>query len=146
MNVALRSVHTFRDLQEAQKNGTRLPKDYISPNERFAGVVLVDRIHVGVRWEWLALPGLLLILTFILLVATIVQSRGQKVGIWKENPLALLLSARWDDPDEQGKRYVRTEKDIRHAAEGLYAELIEDMDVGGEGKGTMLIQRRVGCK
>jgi hypothetical protein len=146
MNVALRSVYTFKDIQEAQLNGTRLPKNYISPKERVAGIVLVDRIHVGVRWAWLALPGVLLVLTFTLLVATIMQSRGQKVGIWKENPLALLLSARWEDPDEQGMGYARTEKDIKHAAEGLYAELIRDADVDGEGKGTMLIQRRLGAK
>jgi energy-coupling factor transporter transmembrane protein EcfT len=80
MKVALRSINTFEDYQTNLLNGTGLPKDYISPKERVAGRVFVDVIHVRVRWPWLILPALLMSLAFTLLVATILQTRGEKIG------------------------------------------------------------------
>ena len=137
-SIALRSIHTSQALQA----DPTLPKDFISDQERVAGLVWLDQIHVGVRWAWLALPASLLVLVAVLLVTTIWLSRVEKVGIWKDNSLALLLYSRWDDQDNSAVRGARTQNDIREAVKGVRAQLAKDVDVGGGGsKGTMLIER-----
>jgi hypothetical protein len=58
----------------------KLSKDFISDQERVAGLVWHDEVYIGVRWTWLALPASVLILAIVLLVATIWLSRVQKKG------------------------------------------------------------------
>ncbi|KAG9191159.1 hypothetical protein G6011_09247 [Alternaria panax] len=140
MNVALRSVYTFEEL----RRDNLLPKDHISKKEQVVGNASIEKIHVRVRWEWLILPGVLMILTFALLVATIVQTRGQKIGVWKENPLALLLYSKFDDQCKSAMDCARTEKDIWLAAGGLDAQLVVGTKAGSQHvKDMILIRRKV---
>jgi hypothetical protein len=136
-NVALRSFHTYQAM-EAQPN---LPRDFVSEDEQVAGIVWRDTLHVGVQWSWLALPATLLVLGILLLVATIWSSHNQKVGIWKDNSLALLLSSQWDREDRSSVRAGQTQLDIQRGVKGMKAQLAEDMDAPyGDLKGTMPIE------
>ncbi|KAH6615363.1 hypothetical protein C7974DRAFT_417541 [Boeremia exigua] len=138
VNIALR---TFRTLQ-ARISDSNLPPDFISERHRVAGSVWRDTIHVRVRWIWLALPASLLVLTIILLIATICLSRAEKVGIWKDSSLALLLFSRWNDQEKPSMGVAQTQEDIREAVKGMRAQLAKDVDVhGSDLKGTMLIER-----
>lgn len=157
MNIALRSMHTLEEVRHkrADVDENKLSTDhdkndedqlreiFISPEERWKGESLVEILHVRARWSWLLLPGLLMTLTFVLLLATIVQTRGQKIGVWKENPLALLLFSKFDDKCKPTANSARTEKDIRMAAEGLDAQLTVSAEAGSPHvKDRILIQRR----
>ncbi|CAO2649241.1 Nn.00g066260.m01.CDS01 [Neocucurbitaria sp. VM-36] len=145
MNVALRSVQTSIDLQADPKNTTGLPRDYISPKNRVPGLVHINKIHVRVRWGWLALPAFLAILVLTLLVATILVSEKEKVGVWKDSPLPLLLFSRWEGDNKSVVACARTEKEIRYAAEGIRARLVNDTDEGGVHlKGTIVVERGSG--
>lgn len=47
--------------------------------------------YIHVRWPWLILPSIIVLLGILLLAATIDQSRRSGVAIWKSSPLALLF-------------------------------------------------------
>jgi hypothetical protein len=123
MNIALRSMNTFADFQTSFSNNTKLPKDYISPKERVVGRVWVDVIHIRVRWPWLILPAILMLIAFALLAATILETWSQRVSTWKENPLALLLFSKFDDQQKPAIEHAQNEKDIERVAKGLHVQL-----------------------
>ncbi|KAL0261322.1 hypothetical protein SLS55_002752 [Diplodia seriata] len=93
LNVALRANDTVL-LQERTGNTSA-----IASSQAVNGTVWVQVIFVRVRWEFLILPAVLLVLTGFFLVVTMVKSQPKSVGLWKSNPLALLLHA-----DQQGDR------------------------------------------
>ena len=53
---------------------------------------------VGIRWEWLVLPRVLVFASTIFFVAIVIQTRptGHRVEIWKSSPLALVFYATLD--------------------------------------------------
>jgi hypothetical protein len=56
------------------------------------GAVLESQTCISVRWQWLALPASLLILSGLFLAATIGQTAADGTGkAWKSSPLALLF-------------------------------------------------------
>ncbi|KAJ4366794.1 hypothetical protein N0V83_007319 [Neocucurbitaria cava] len=131
MTVALRSVQTSIDLQDDNLNNGDLPNDYIAPKHRVPGLVYINKIHVLVRWGWLALPAFLAALVCALLIATILISEKENVGVWKDSPLPLLLFSRWEGERKSDIGHAQTEKDIRRAAEGIRVELGNDIDESG---------------
>ncbi|KAJ8115342.1 hypothetical protein OPT61_g2996 [Boeremia exigua] len=138
MNIALRTFHTY----EARELDPSLPQDFVAEQQRVPGSVWRDQIHVSVRWAWLALPASLLLLTIILLVTTIWLSRVHRVGIWKDNSLALLLFSRWNGQGEPPGTGTGVEQDIKQATRGMRAQLARDIDSGGSGlKDTVMIER-----
>ena len=48
-------------------------------------------LGVRVRWEWLALPVMLIIASILLLLATMIRTARSPVAAWKGSPLAFLL-------------------------------------------------------
>lgn len=64
------------------------------------GKVLETVAFINVRWLWLILPTVVVIATFILLVAVIIQTR--KEYIWKSSPLALVFLGMQDDRQADG--------------------------------------------
>ncbi|KAJ5702785.1 hypothetical protein N7488_010333 [Penicillium malachiteum] len=58
--------------------------------ENFSGIPWTIQSFVHVRWKWMILPGLLVVLSMIFLGITVVHTRNQY--IWKSSPLALLFS------------------------------------------------------
>jgi len=139
-NIALRTIAT----SQARQADPALPKGFVAEEERVAGQVWHDAIYVGVRWAWLALPAIVLVLVVILLCTTIRLSRTEKVGIWKDDILALLLFARWNEQSRPVVGLAQTEGDICRSAHGLQARLVTGSAVGdGELKGMMIIEQMV---
>lgn len=56
------------------------------------GTVWEIQTCVGVRWEWLALPAGLLLLTVVFLVLTIAKTRLTHAQVWKSSIFAVLFS------------------------------------------------------
>ncbi|KAJ4990045.1 hypothetical protein SVAN01_04508 [Stagonosporopsis vannaccii] len=135
LNFALRDFHSY---QEREADST-LPQNFVSEKQRVAGSVWRERIHVRVQWAWLALPASLLALTTVLLIATIWLSRVEKVGVWKDSSLALLLFSRWDDHKKPVAGAAHTQEDIDEAVKGIRAQLSKDIDDSNL-KGTLLIE------
>jgi hypothetical protein len=137
MSVALRSNDTTLHKQENSGSG---PEEYVAPSHRVTGTVYRDQLHVAVRWAWLSLPALLVALVFILLATTIIETRRQKVGIWKDSPLALLLHSQWESSAEQNVIGARTADEIAQKVSGLKATLVKDTE-GDEMRGV--IKRKI---
>lgn len=57
----------------------------------YPGYVYFYVEFVQVRWVWLALPGTLLTMSIVLLVASIWQTRARNAKPWKSKALALLM-------------------------------------------------------
>lgn len=82
----------FHNISDSMTSFIRQSKilNWSNPAE---GVTMRDQVCLSVRWPWLALPAVLVLLTVIFLVAMIVDTRptGNRAPIWKSSPLALLF-------------------------------------------------------
>jgi hypothetical protein len=94
LNTAFRTENTLSAYQSKHLNDEEMQNTRISEFHRVSGAVYVRKIHVQVRWAWLALSALLLLLTLLLLAAIVITSRHENLGIWKDNPLAILFYTR----------------------------------------------------
>ncbi|KAF2132206.1 hypothetical protein P153DRAFT_429386 [Dothidotthia symphoricarpi CBS 119687] len=122
INLALRSNDTTLHKQDDPGNSTKTPADYVAPSHRISGLVFVQAVQLRVRWPWLAFPIALIVAVIALLVGTIVASRHDKVGVWKNNPLAVLLNTAWrPDTDDMG---AATSDGLEKLAKGLEARVV----------------------
>jgi hypothetical protein len=51
-----------------------------------------EETYIHVTWVWLVLPGVVVLMGVVLLVASIVLSRGDKQGLWKNSTIAPLIT------------------------------------------------------
>lgn len=87
MTTALRSNDT-QLLEDQLQNAS-----VIAPNQSVKGAVWVETQFVTIRWGWLALPCVTIVLTIIFLTIVILRTWYASVGIWKSSPLALFFQA-----------------------------------------------------
>lgn len=143
INFALRSYNSFHEVQVARMEGRKLSEKHVSAREQVPGQVYIDKVHAQVRWVWLALPIFLVLLTTVLLVATVRLSSNANVGIWKESPLALLLFGRYEGETRPIFPNGRDERQIRLVARDLTAQLTTNPDTSDEKlKSSVAIRRR----
>lgn len=81
VNNALRNADSFLLREADPKNVTGIPQNFIAPQQRVPGRAFRNRVDVAVRWEWMILPLALAFLALVLLVATILISMKNDVGI-----------------------------------------------------------------
>jgi hypothetical protein len=74
-----------------------------------------EETYIHVSWPWLILPGVVVLMSVVLLVASIVLSRGDKQGLWKSTTLVPLfvhmrgweheglIVGRWSEMENQAK-------------------------------------------
>jgi hypothetical protein len=67
----------------------------------YKGTVYGSEAFIQVKWGWLAYPVAILVLSSIFSVITIIHTQGNKVGLWKNNPLALLYCPLEDSVRDQ---------------------------------------------
>ncbi|KAE9378301.1 hypothetical protein N431DRAFT_500971 [Stipitochalara longipes BDJ] len=82
--------------------------------------------YLLVRWDWLIFPVLLIVLALILLIATIIQSKRRRTGVWKASSLATLSALGGEAKSLLG---------VMNKASAL-SEAAEGMMVGIEQRGT----------
>jgi hypothetical protein len=56
------------------------------------GTSFREETYIHVTWTWLILPGVVVLMGVVLLAASIVLSRGDKQGLWKNSTLASLYT------------------------------------------------------
>lgn len=74
------------------------------------GTVWEIQTCVGVRWEWLALPAGLLLLTVVFLVLTIIKTRSTHAQVWKSSIFAVLFSGLDQETRQAGGPMVGLEE------------------------------------
>ncbi|ROW05791.1 hypothetical protein VMCG_05221 [Cytospora schulzeri] len=76
-------------LQQAKQDAS-----LIAPEQAIDGQVWVQQQTVVVRWTWLILPIVLLVLAALSLLAAVLETRRKRVGLWGSSPLTLFFHAR----------------------------------------------------
>ena len=85
--------------------------------------------YVHVRWAWLALPIVVVLLTGMFLAAAILRSRQSKTKLWKSSALAMLFHGLDHETREQFARQGNL-NDQKRQARGVRVRLDEDGDSG----------------
>ncbi|KAH7081066.1 hypothetical protein FB567DRAFT_595379 [Paraphoma chrysanthemicola] len=79
------------------------------------GTAFREETYIHVTWPWLILPGVVVLMGVVLLGASIVLSRGEKDGLWRNSVLAVLFArmsgweqetlrvGRWSEIGDQAK-------------------------------------------
>jgi len=70
----------------------------LAPDQIAAGTVWVPTQFTVVRWGFVALPLVTLVLSAVFLSVVILRTRQLRIGIWKSNPLTLLLQTQAERP------------------------------------------------
>lgn len=140
VSVALRANDTMLAQQNAATNSTEFLSNYIAPSQRVNGTVYDQTILLQVRWGWLAFPAGLLVMTIGVLFQTIQTSHAESVGVWKNNPLAVLLNTQWTP--EPGMSGAATSAELDKLAKALEVSVVRG-DEDGMPERSVIIRRRV---
>lgn len=93
------------------------------------GISWTVQTQLHVRWAWIILPALLIILTIIFLIMTALQSRRRRLDIWKSSNIPLLCSGL--DPNIQQKiKAVGDPMQTEDVASRVYARILRSEDTG----------------
>lgn len=120
MTIALRANDT-QTLPQSESAAFKIARSQV-----VTGTAWMQKQIVTVRWGFLYFPSSLLLLAFILLVATYREARSCQVGLWKSSPLALFFHGRLQNGASNihwNLNSLDTEKEMKKAASGLYAKL-----------------------
>lgn len=82
-NIAQAISKSFRD--------SRYRANAEDESSRAVGRAPVSVTHVGVRWAWIVLPALVLLLGILVLAGTLWKARRRCIPKWKNDPLPLLF-------------------------------------------------------
>ena len=121
--------------QDYIKNMTRTITNNIRMNshssEFFMGSGGMET-YIKVRWEWIALPLALVLLTLVLLLSVILSSRKDgSIGIWKSSVLAALVNGFSDSVREQFGASTRL-SDIFERSAQIRVQLRQGKDGDGD--------------
>jgi hypothetical protein len=110
----------------------KLYTSYLPVNQTVSGTVTgtvwTQRQFVTVRWAWLALPVILLVLAIIVFVAAIVETHSSRVGLWLSSPLTLFFHGRRTDrsaDDHWETESLMTAEKMQNAAKDMRARFTD---------------------
>ena len=124
-NLSRTVIAIAESMTEAMRTG---------PNSTaYLGQTYVEKTIVKIRWAWLAYPIVLTLLSMVLLLIVILQTKQLDVIVWKSSSLALLMHrlSGWEMADGA----VSSERDLhrvmgkiraRLCNDGMHAEFITD--------------------
>ncbi|TGO35465.1 hypothetical protein BHYA_0157g00170 [Botrytis hyacinthi] len=121
---------------------SRNDSSLIAPTQAVAGKVLFEEQVVTVRWGWLSLPALLLVLAITLFLATFLKTRKCRAGLWGASPLALFFHGQLRNGSQSvnlNHDTLDTEQDMEKVTSGLCAKLAPNT---GSGRITMEVWER----
>ncbi|OAL47212.1 hypothetical protein IQ07DRAFT_573045 [Pyrenochaeta sp. DS3sAY3a] len=102
---------TFANIADSMTNNIQQSRNAT----RMSGISYREETYIKVTWPWLILPGVVVLMSIVLLIASIVLSRGEKQGLWKSSLLAPLFTqmrgweqkgprvGRWSEMAEQAR-------------------------------------------
>ncbi|KAI0868671.1 hypothetical protein GGS24DRAFT_481657 [Hypoxylon argillaceum] len=92
--------------------------------DQYDGEVFSPKIYFKIRWYWLSLPGVVLVLSYAFLVATIMETRRRLVRPWKANMMVMAFA----DMDDSVKAKIKASEALSNP--GGPQEDISDTCVG----------------
>jgi hypothetical protein len=140
--VALRANDTILAQQNDPQNKTVTSQSYVAPSHRINGTVYVQAVYLRVRWIWLTLPVALALIVAGLLFETIRLSQSDRIGIWKNNPLALLFNTEWR-PEREGMG-AATSAEIQKASQTLESRVVQEGSEGEKMKRMVIVREKIG--
>ena len=109
----------------SQSMTTRMRQSAVSdPAAQIIGDAYALEVFVQVRWGWLTLPLVLLLLTLYFLLASIRESKKANVMSWKSSSIALLFHGLAEDRREVG-RWVERRAELHEIAGGMEVQLVK---------------------
>lgn len=116
-------ANTTMVLQQRQKN-----ESVIAPEDGISGYVWVQQQTVVVRWNWLIMPVVLLVLAAVFFLVAYMNTRRRRMGLWLSSPLTLFFHAQ--PVDQSGRKtvvpkvsHLDTADAMRRAASRLTAKV-----------------------
>ena len=122
-----RVLYTHSDMSQTFDNIATSMTNRIRENDnatRVFGISYREETDIRVSWPWLILPGVVVLMSVVLLVASIVLSRGDKQGLWKSTTL-VPLSTRMRGWEHEGLRVGRW-SEMENQARGMRGRLQRD--------------------
>jgi len=115
------------------------------------GVVMHNDTCLEVRWGWLALPAILVLLTIIFFTAMVIEARptGERAQIWKSSPLAFIFHGLEDPNRLHENRSLEEVSEMERTARGITVRLantdrgVNLVAVGDDGGGEKGMQGHV---
>ena len=114
---------TIRILAESMTEAIRT-----GPNSTInVGLSYVEKTFIVIRWGYLAYPIALVLLTLVVLVAVILETKRQKAIAWKSSTLALLFHNLdgWDISNQS----IRNVQELEKVAQRMTAQLADYGDI-----------------
>ena len=108
------------------KISTSFSYPYIEPAH---GTSWTVQTQLHVRWVWIILPALLIILTMIFLIVTALQSRHRRLDIWKSSTIPLLCSG-LDLNIQQRIKAAGDPMQTEMLASRVYVRILKSEDTG----------------
>lgn len=78
--------------------------------------------YIKIRWQWLAFPASLLVLTILYFIFVVVQSATSDTPVWKSSPLTLLYHG-LDQPAVERGRDITEVSEMEKHAKGMKVRL-----------------------
>lgn len=129
-----------RNIRNVNANNQAMSSDgYIGPLsgvEPANGTASYQNVYVSVRWPWLAFSATLVLLTFMFLVLTIIDSSRHDVAVWKSSPVPLLFNG-LDDHETKRLGMASGVVEMEKLSREIKVELKDD---SGIGSGVRLVQ------
>lgn len=122
-----RVLYTHSDMSQTFDNIATSMTNRIRENDnatRVFGISYREETYIRVSWPWLIIPGVVVLMSIVLLVASIVLSRGDKQGLWKSATLAPLFTRMrgWEHEDLRVGRW----SEMENQAKGMRGRLQRD--------------------
>jgi hypothetical protein len=119
-----RVLYTHSDMSQTFDNIATSMTNRIRENDnatRVFGISYREETYIRVSWPWLIIPGVVVLMSIVLLVASIVLSRGNKQGLWKSTTLVPLFT-RMRGWEHEGLRVERW-SEMKNQARGMRGRL-----------------------
>jgi len=120
-----------RHLNKLAKAMTTVLRTSDTGSEQVNGEAWVVESYVHARWEWFALPAILVFSGLLFLTLTVVNSSRQnnQIGIWKTSALAILLNGVRDDVQTKFETpHLARKQKTRNRAQELRVRLNQKCD------------------
>jgi hypothetical protein len=122
-----RVLYTHSDMSQTFDNIATSTTNRICEDDnatRVFGVSYRKETYIRVIWPWLVIPGVVVLMSVVLLVASLVLSRGDKQGLWKSTTLVPLFT-RMRGWEHEGLRVERW-SEVEDQARGMRGRLQRD--------------------
>ncbi|KAK8859694.1 hypothetical protein PGQ11_010428 [Apiospora arundinis] len=113
-----------KEIADSMTNSMRTTQNNITTVN---GTALINETYIHIEWKWLALPIAISVLSLVLLITVMINSRSHGVDVWKSSSLPLLFYG-LEGWDRQMTHGFVDRKDLRERSKDMIGHLSLDND------------------